>query len=110
MGASGGRMRKRCSASFLFVLLVFGLTLAVASEDAPETTYDESETQPYEGIPSLPFSVPTVVSRTSHEVLVCSRPQSGTPYLCGTARVRHTDPHRSAKAQNSLALLSTLRC
>jgi hypothetical protein len=39
-------MRKPRSAVILFALLVLSLTLAVPAEDALETTYDESETQP----------------------------------------------------------------
>jgi hypothetical protein len=46
-------MRKPRSALILFVLLVLSLSLAVPAEDALETNYDESETQPYEAIPLL---------------------------------------------------------
>ena len=43
-------MRKPRSVLILFVLLIFSLTLAVPAKDLLETTYDESETQPYEGM------------------------------------------------------------
>jgi len=38
--------------ALVFVLaMVLGLFLAVPAEDVPETAFDESETQPYEGSP-----------------------------------------------------------
>ena len=44
-------MRKPWSVLIIFVLLAFGVSLAVPAEDVPETTYDESEALPYEGTP-----------------------------------------------------------
>ena len=41
-------MRRPPFALILFVLLGFGVFLAVPAEDLPETTYDESESLPYE--------------------------------------------------------------
>ena len=44
-------MRRHWSVLILFVLLGFGVSLAVPAEDVPETAYDESEALPYEGTP-----------------------------------------------------------
>jgi len=50
-----GRMRVLGSAFVLLAALVLGLSFAVPVEDAPDTSYDESEALPYEGTPR--FSV-----------------------------------------------------
>ncbi len=44
-------MRKPRSVLVFLLLLVFGMCLAVPAEDAPETSYNESETLPYESRP-----------------------------------------------------------
>lgn len=46
-------MRRLGSALILFVLLALSLALAIPAEDVPETTYDESETEPYESTPLI---------------------------------------------------------
>jgi hypothetical protein len=46
---SASFMRRPWSVLILFVLLGFGVSLALPAEDAFETAYDESETLPYEG-------------------------------------------------------------
>jgi len=51
-------MRKPHCALVLFLLLAFGLSLAVPAEDVPETPYDESEALPYEGTPPFSLAVP----------------------------------------------------
>lgn len=44
----------------ILLLMSFGLALAVPAEDDAETSYDESETLPYESTPL--FSAPTQAS------------------------------------------------
>ena len=44
-------MRKPRSVFILFVLLAFGVSLAVPAQDIPETLYDESEALPFESTP-----------------------------------------------------------
>jgi hypothetical protein len=46
-------MKRPCFLLILFVLLGFGASLAVPTEDLPETAYDESESLPYETTPPL---------------------------------------------------------
>lgn len=67
-------MRKSRSGLVLSVLLVFGLVLAFAPEDLLETAYDESETQPYLGMPvfaGAALATPASLQqpRTSRDVL-----------------------------------------
>ena len=47
----------------VFLALVFGLSVAVPAEDIPETTYDESETLPYEGTPVFRIALSEAVVR-----------------------------------------------
>jgi hypothetical protein len=56
-------MRRRCSILVLFMLLGFGVSLAVPAEDVPETAYDESEALPYEGTPLFSSVVPQASAR-----------------------------------------------
>jgi hypothetical protein len=56
-------MRRPCFVLVLFVLLDFGLSLAVPAEDVPETAYDESEALPYEGTPLFSTVVPQASTR-----------------------------------------------
>ena len=46
-------MRRPCFILILFVLLGFGVSLAVPAEDVPETAYDESEALPFEDTPAV---------------------------------------------------------
>lgn len=103
-------MRKPRSALILFVLLVFGLSLAVPAEDVLETTYDESETQPYEAIPLFSSLSPLAASGTPRAVPngVCLH--SGTPFRFAVTRITGTDRHRPAEVRVALALLCTFLC
>jgi len=104
-----GVMRKPRSALILFVLLVLSLSLAVPVEDALETTYDESEAQPYEAIPL--FSILLLAAdRTTQAVLTRVRPHLGVPSRLGLTCFADKASHRSAKAPVALALLCTLLC
>ena len=102
-------MRKPRSALILFVLLVLSLSFAVPAEDALETTYDESETQPYEAIPL--FSILLLAAgRATQAVLTRVRPHLGVPSRLGLTCFADKASHRSANAHVALALLCTLLC
>jgi hypothetical protein len=51
-------MGKSRLAAILLLLLGLGVSLALPAEDAPETPYDESETQPYEETPAVSIAPP----------------------------------------------------
>jgi len=102
-------MRKPRSALIFFVLLVLSLTLAVPAEDVLETTYDESETQPYEAIPH--FSILSLTAGcTSQAHLSGVRLHFGAPSRLARTGFAGKDSRRSAKARVAQALLCTLRC
>jgi hypothetical protein len=103
-------MRRRCSILVLFVLLAFGLSLAVPAEDVPETVYDESETLPCESTPPFSIVVPLVAARTTQAPLGSLQLESGAPSLFTAAHVRDADVHRAPDTRISLALLCTLLC
>jgi hypothetical protein len=103
-------MRMPCSILVLCVLLGFGVSLAVAAEDVPETAYDESEELPYEGTPLFSIVVPLAAARTTQAPLSSLHPKSGAPSLFARARVRGTDANLPTDARISLALLCTLLC
>ena len=103
-------MRRPCSILILFVLLGFGVPLAVPAEDVPETAYDESEGLPYEGTPLFSIVVPLVAARTTQAVPSSLHPRLGAASLFAAARVRDTDANRPTDTRISLALLCTLLC
>jgi len=103
-------MRRPCSILVLFVLLTFGVSLAVPAEDVPETAYDESEALPYEGTPVFSSVVPLGAARTTQAVPSSLHPRLGAPSLFAPALVRDTDANRAADTRVSLALLCTLLC
>ena len=103
-------MRKPRFALILFVLVVLGLTLAVPAEDVLETTYDESETQPYEAIPLLCIASPLTARGMTQAVLNGARPRSDTPVRPAVATSNDRDQHPTAEARIALALLCTLLC
>ena len=102
-------MRRHCSIFVLFVLLAFGVSLAVPAEDVPETAYDESEALPFEGVPLFSIPLPQVAARTQVPVssghLKLITPSPFTP-----AHVRDTSADRSVDQRALLALLCNLRC
>ena len=106
-----GPMGKPGSSTLLSVLLVFGLFLSIPPPDAPETTYDESESLPYMST-SLLFSLQlgqTITSnRTSAENAVSLR--RATLFRFSPADVKAVDRHRSCSKRPALALLCNLRC
>lgn len=101
-------IKPRFAIVFLMALAL-GLSVAPA-EDVPETTYDESETAPYEGIPLFAIAPPPVAARTTQDVLSSLHLKLGALSLFAPARVRNTDANRSADARASLALLCTMLC
>jgi hypothetical protein len=105
----GGASKPRCAIVFLMVLTL-GLSVGFAVEDVPETTYDESESTPYEGVPLFSIAVPLVAARTTQDVLSSLHLKPGAPPFFAPARVHDTDANRSAYARPSLTLLCTLLC
>ena len=103
-------MRKPRSALLFFVLLVLGLSLAVPVEDLPETAYDESEAQPYEGSPPVSILVSPVAARTTQKILSPLHLKAGAPSLFVFARVHVVDANRAGDARPLLALLCTRLC
>ena len=102
-------MRKPWSVLIIFVLLAFGVSLAVPAEDVPETAYDESEALPFEGVPLFSIALRQVAARTQVPV------SSGhlklvTPSPFTLAHVRDTSADRSVDQRALLALLCNLRC
>lgn len=103
-------MRRASSILVLFVLLAFGLSLAVPAEDVPETGYDESEEAPYENTPLISI-VLLRLSAPPIEVLPSSlRLKIGAPSLFAPAHIRDADVHRTAGARALSALLCILLC
>jgi F0F1-type ATP synthase membrane subunit c/vacuolar-type H+-ATPase subunit K len=107
---AGGVMRNPRSALILFVLLLLSLAFAVPAEDVLETTYDESETQPYEAISPFAIAVPSLAVGTTRPVLSSLQLTTGVTSLFGSARVHDAVANQSADSRVSFALLCTLRC
>jgi len=103
-------MRRPCSILVLFMLLTFGVSLAVPAKDVPETVYDESEALPYEGTPVFSSVMPLGAARTTQAVPSSLHPRLGAPSLFAPALVRDSDANRAADTRVSLALLCTLLC
>jgi len=101
-------MRKSRSCLILSVLLVFSFSLAFAPEDLLETTYDESETQPFEGMPRSAVLAVQAAARTTQKALSSSHFKAGATALFAAARVHDSAANRSSSV--SSALLCTLRC
>jgi hypothetical protein len=105
-------MRRPCSILVLFVLLGFGVSLAVPAEDVPETAYDESEALPYEGTPLYSIVLPQASARIAKAKaeLSCG---SLLRFNCWTKRCkgRRENNGRSPCVPNSLTILNhSLRC
>jgi hypothetical protein len=101
-------MKRPCSIFVLFVLLAFGVSLAVPAEDVPETAYDESEALPFEGTPLLSTIAPETV--TAAVVTCASPPRFG---FSGNRCQRRLDYQQgfSDLTSDSLAMVNqSLRC
>ncbi len=103
-------MRRHFSILILFVLLGFGVSLAVPAEDVPETAYDESEALPYESTPLFSIVVPLGCARTTQAVGSSLDYKLGAPSPFTPAHVRDTDAHRPAGTRALSALLCILLC
>ena len=103
-------MRRPFSIFILFVLLGFGVSLAVPAEDVAESGYDESETLPYESTPPVSIVVPLRAARTTLVPLRFLPSKLGDPSLFTLPGFRHIDAHRSADARILLAQLCALLC
>lgn len=101
--------RARCIL-ILFVLLGFGVSLAIPAEDVRETAYDESETLPYEGTPLFSVVAPQASDQTGKAKLQCGSllPFNGLMNRCNGRRENNGRLHRFS---DSLATLNhSLRC
>lgn len=61
----GARMKRAHSVFALLVLLVFCVSLAVPTEDVPETAYHDCEVLPYESTPLFSITRPQASARTA---------------------------------------------
>jgi hypothetical protein len=103
-------MRRSCSILVLFLLLAFGVSVAVPAEDVPETAYDESESLPCEVTPLFSIAVAKAVE-AAPAVLTGASPR------CFDAVAENCGPYRERRAGalhavlDSLTILnSSLRC
>ena len=103
-------MRNPRFALILFVFLVFSFAFAVPAEDGQATTYDESETQPYERVSPFAIVVPSLAVRTTRQVPSSLRLTTAVASLFDSARVHDADANQFADSLVSFALLCTLRC
>jgi hypothetical protein len=103
-------MRRASSILVVFVLLAFGLSLAVPAEDVPETGYDESEALPYESTPLSSIVVPLAAAPTTQAVPNFLHHKLGVPCRFSSARVSDTEAKGATDTRISLALRCTLLC
>jgi hypothetical protein len=103
-------MRKPHCALVLFLLLAFGLSLAVPAEDVPETPYDESEALPYEGTPVFSIVAPQASGRIAKAERNCGSPLR---FNSSTRRCQHRCESSSQlhRVPDSLTILDhAFRC
>jgi hypothetical protein len=96
----------------LFVLLGFGVSLAVPAEDVAETAYDESEALPYESTPLFSIEVPQASARIAKAKaeLSCDSPLRFNS-LTKRCQRRREDNAGSHRVFDSLTILNhSLRC
>jgi len=104
-------MRRPTSILVLFVLLGFGVSLAIPAEDVPETPYDESETVAFEGTPLFSIAVPKASAR-----ITTAAASIGGSLLGATSSTKRGQRRRENNAwsrctTNSLTTLNhSLRC
>lgn len=103
-------MRKMGSTLFVFfVLVTFGLSLAFPAEDSAETTYDESETLPFQSSPPLrDGTLQSVKARSQAVPTSLVQAFSGSELelmLTSSARTRYSDD-----APSLLSAFRVLRC
>jgi hypothetical protein len=94
----------------LFVLLAFGVCLAVPAEDLPETAYDESEGLPYEPTPLLSAVVVQASAQMTKAEPRCDS-LVGFDSLTKRCKRRPENDARSHWVPDSLTILHhSLRC
>lgn len=99
-------MRKPRSPVMVCVLLVSSLSWALPAEDVLETTYDESETQPYEAIPF--FWILSVADGWAGQAAVAGISLSVPPSPFAERRRNYESSHRPTKAPVARVSLYTL--
>jgi len=89
-------MRKPHCALVLFLLLAFGVFLAVPAEDVPETPYDESEALPYEGTPVFSIVAPQALGWIAKAESNCGSPLrfNSSTRRCELRRENNARSHR----------------
>jgi hypothetical protein len=102
-------MRRASSILVLFVLLAFGVSLAVPAEDVPETAYDESEALPYENAPLFSVVVPQASVRIAEADSCSSQLRfNSSARRCNRSRENDT---QSQHVPDSLTIRNhSLRC
>ena len=103
-------MRKPRFALLFFVLLVFGLSLAVPAEDLPETAYDESEGLPYASTPLFSDVISQAAAPKAQDVRSAVELGSRSLSPFTSTRLNGKDATGSSNVRGALALLCTLRC
>jgi hypothetical protein len=103
-------MRRVSSILVLFLLLAFGASVAVPSEDVPETAYDESEAPPYETTPLFSTVTSPLFAGTTHAPLSSSRHEVEVRWPFTPPDIRDTNALRAAGTRVLSALLCVLLC
>ena len=103
-------MRKPRFALVFFVLLVFGVSLAVPAEDLPETAYDESEGLPYASTPLFSDVISQAAAPKAQDVRSAVDVGSGALSPFTSTRLNGKDATGSPNVRGALALLCILRC
>ena len=88
-------MRRASSILVLFVLLAFGVSLAVPAEDVAETSYDESESLPAESVPVLAIATPQTAAKAS----------AVRPRYLGLPFAGESELHKSIRELRSVSLM-----
>lgn len=103
-------MKKPRSIFVALLLLGFGVSLAVPTEDVPETAYDESEALPYECTSQYSTIIPSAAVRKTPSPL---NPFHSDLQALSTYRPAHgrdVGANRFASARALSALLCVLLC
>ena len=103
-------MRRRCYILVLFVLLVFGVSLAVPAEDVPETAYDESESLPCESTSVFSIAVPKTVAQAPAVRIRVPLFRLGSLRRFGTQRLDHRTGSPYPISDSLTILDHSLRC
>ena len=105
----GAHMRSPGFASCLFVLLFFGLSLAIPAQDLAETAFDESETLPFESADLTSVDLVQTGCSAAEATPDRSSPSCATISIAGS-RPCGREVHRMIEVRLSLALHCILLC